>query len=72
MAESVDALVSNTSGREAVPVRPRLWVQATPVDIILWGVLFQDLKFGHIWAQKIKNSIFLHKKKDLTWRSHDT
>ena len=26
MAESVDALVSNTSGREAVPVRPRLWV----------------------------------------------
>ena len=27
MAESVDALVSNTSGREAVPVRPRLRVQ---------------------------------------------
>ena len=26
MAESVDALVSNTSGREAVPVRPRLRV----------------------------------------------
>ena len=27
MAESVDALVSNTCGRKAVPVRPRLWVQ---------------------------------------------
>ena len=26
MAESVDALVSNTCGRKAVPVRPRLWV----------------------------------------------
>ena len=27
MAELVDALVSNTSGRKAVPVRPRLRVQ---------------------------------------------
>ena len=27
MAESVDALVSNTSGVTPVPVRPRLWVQ---------------------------------------------
>lgn len=26
MAESVDALVSNTNGCKAVPVRPRLWV----------------------------------------------
>lgn len=26
MAESVDALVSNTSGCKAMPVRPRLWV----------------------------------------------
>jgi hypothetical protein len=30
MAESVDALVSNTCGRKAVPVRPRLWVQEKP------------------------------------------
>ena len=30
MAESVDALVSNTCGRKAVPVRPRLWVQGKP------------------------------------------
>ena len=28
MAESVDALVSNTNGCKAVPVRPRLWVQS--------------------------------------------
>ena len=27
MAESVDALVSNTNGVTPVPVRPRLWVQ---------------------------------------------
>ena len=27
MAESVDALVSNTNGRKFVPVRSRLWVQ---------------------------------------------
>ena len=26
MAESVDALVSNTSGFISMPVRPRLWV----------------------------------------------
>ena len=28
MAESVDALVSNTSGVTSIPVRPRVWVQA--------------------------------------------
>ena len=27
MAESVDALVSNTSGFTSIPVRPRVWVQ---------------------------------------------
>ncbi len=30
MAESVDALVSNTSRFTPVPVRPRLWVQENP------------------------------------------
>ena len=29
MAESVDALVSNTSGFTSIPVRPRVWVQET-------------------------------------------
>ena len=27
MAESVDALVSNTSGVTSIPVRPRVWVR---------------------------------------------
>jgi hypothetical protein len=30
MAESVDALVSNTSGVTSIPVRPRVWVPQTP------------------------------------------
>ena len=34
MAESVDALVSNTSGFTSIPVRPRVWV--------LEGESFQD------------------------------
>ena len=29
MAESVDALVSNTSGVKSIPVRPRVWVLQT-------------------------------------------
>ena len=29
MAESVDALVSNTSGVTSIPVRPRVWVLQT-------------------------------------------
>ena len=30
MAESVDALVSNTSGVKSIPVRPRVWVLQIP------------------------------------------
>ncbi len=30
MAESVDALVSNTSGVKSIPVRSRVWVQEMP------------------------------------------
>ena len=30
MAESVDALVSNTSGVTSIPVRPRVWVLISP------------------------------------------
>ena len=33
MAESVDALVSNTSGFTSIPVRPRVWVQAKELSI---------------------------------------
>ena len=51
MAESVDALVSNTSRFTPVPVRPRLWVLKTLVEAILRGfLLFKTSKmvaFGH-------------------------
>ena len=33
MAESVDALVSNTSGFTSIPVRPRVWVQEKELSI---------------------------------------
>ena len=32
-AESVDALVSNTSGVTSIPVRPRVWVQEKELSI---------------------------------------
>ena len=51
MAESVDALVSNTSRFTPVPVRPRLWVRKTLVEQLLRGfLLFKTSKmvtFGH-------------------------
>ena len=51
MAESVDALVSNTSRFTPVPVRPRLRVQKTLVEQLLRGfILFKTSKmvtFGH-------------------------
>ena len=33
MAESVDALVSNTSGFTSIPVRPRVWVLSKDLNI---------------------------------------
>ena len=33
MAESVDALVSNTSGVKSIPVRSRVWVQERKLSI---------------------------------------
>ena len=35
MAESVDALVSNTSGFTSIPVRPRVWVRGEAVDRLI-------------------------------------
>ena len=35
MAESVDALVSNTSGFTSIPVRPRVWVLKKAVDRLI-------------------------------------
>ena len=53
MAESVDALVSNTNGRKFVPVRARLWVQhirerPTTQQIVWWGAPFVLARGG--WA----------------------
>ena len=39
MAESVDALVSNTSGVTPVPVRPRLWVQLKRRKVLIFNVI---------------------------------
>ena len=40
MAESVDALVSNTSGFTSIPVRPRVWVHEEKFEraslFLLW------------------------------------
>ena len=37
MAELVDALVSNTSGFTSMPVRSRLWVQITAVNLLIFS-----------------------------------
>ena len=41
MAESVDALVSNTSGFTSIPVRPRVWVQEKGVVVSTAPFLFR-------------------------------
>ena len=44
MAESVDALVSNTNGVTPVPVRPRLWVQGADNQMIVGTFSFLSSK----------------------------
>ena len=44
MAESVDALVSNTNGVTPVPVRPRLWVRLIKRKVLILRK-FQHLVF---------------------------
>ena len=39
MAESVDALVSNTSGFTSIPVRPRVWVHRKPLKLLMMSSL---------------------------------
>ena len=63
MAESVDALVSNTNGRKFVPVRSRLWVQSVEyplcesvdyrVGIFFLGRVVDDFVFcnGRLFLQ---------------------
>ena len=49
MAESVDALVSNTSGVTPVPVRPRLWVLLKKRKVLnlneIWHLVFVSFGF---------------------------
>ena len=45
MAESVDALVSNTNGRKFVPVRSRLWVQSVEYPLCESGDYRADIFF---------------------------
>ena len=40
MAESVDALVSNTSGFTSIPVRPRVWVQSKAEDHLIFSFFY--------------------------------
>lgn len=45
MAESVDALVSNTSAFTGMPVRLRLWVRFPTEEFLQWVFLFRtDVK----------------------------
>ncbi len=49
MAESVDALVSNTSGVKSIPVRPRVWVlRRRKTEIFLRFLFFlgEEKSFG--------------------------
>ena len=54
MAESVDALVSNTSGVTSIPVRPRVWVlQTLDNRLIIKGFSGQ--------RKNLRASLFRHK-----------
>ena len=57
MAESVDALVSNTSGFTSIPVRPRVWVHE--------GESFKTFSFFYMflreWPMKlVRESVYLN------------
>ncbi|MBO5864303.1 MAG: hypothetical protein J6Q59_08550, partial [Paludibacteraceae bacterium] len=47
MAESVDALVSNTSGFTSIPVRPRVWVRKKELTLVgsFFCVFYFDMNF---------------------------
>ena len=55
MAESVDALVSNTSGFTSIPVRPRVWVRKGESSknslLFCYGIsyLFSDFQGVQVW-----------------------
>ena len=54
MAESVDALVSNTNGCKAVPVRPRLWVPKGNPDAKVSGfVVSKRMYYYNLYISNI-------------------
>ena len=54
MAESVDALVSNTSGFTSIPVRPRVWVQKgeSSVSFLLFCFIYVESERLKIYPSK--------------------
>ena len=63
MAESVDALVSNTSGFTSIPVRPRVWVLKEKVQktfSFFFMLFFVDIRNDGIfvWNKFKKNEYY--------------
>ena len=54
MAESVDALVSNTSRFTPVPVRPRLWVLREVREDFSF---FVSMRFGCVWGRSVGGGV---------------
>ena len=64
MAESVDALVSNTSGFTSMPVRPRLWVRKEKPSIFKYlAFLFLYFSFVFMYNISINTQIIIINKK---------
>jgi putative endonuclease len=67
MAESVDALVSNTNNFTVVPVRPRLWVQGP--DSTIGALLYRYFMASiYILFSQTLNRFYIGSCKDLTYR----
>ena len=68
MAESVDALVSNTNGVTPVPVRPRLWVQKTKRKALKLNEFWRFFYFllEYCWKNFIELSTTVKPKDELT------
>ena len=56
MAESVDALVSNTSGFTSIPVRPRVWVQEKEKVRKAFSFFMYKLKLSSV-LQNFRHSV---------------
>ena len=56
MAESVDALVSNTSGFTSIPVRPRVWVHSASIWVTNVSCFFYSF-WG--FCYKVKEAVLV-------------